>query len=81
MASRWARGSLSESEIAHLKGPALETLNPQSQHAPALLELFKWLLADPGYARRIVRHEKEFRSVLASRRSSADDTELYRRQG
>src|ERR1051325_1954298 len=39
-----------------MKGPCLDPFNPQSPHAPALLDLFRTVLEDPVYVERLERH-------------------------
>ncbi len=48
--------------IDDLKGPVLNLASPQSNLAPALLDLFReYLLQDTAYIERVKRHYKMFR--------------------
>ena len=47
------------------KGPALDPLNPQSEYAPVLLELFRGMLQSPDYVERLKRHYAMFRESTA----------------
>ena len=62
--------SLSAFELKQLKGPALESFQPQSAAAPMLLECFEDLLTDPATIRRFVAHERAFRATLVARRAA-----------
>jgi len=58
--------------IADLMGPALNTLSPQSELAPAILKLARdVLLQDPAYVERVKQHYAIFRRKIdgAKRRS------------
>lgn len=50
-----------------LKGPYLDTLNPQSEYSKYLLDLFKQLLHDTEYVKRFETHYKLFKSALTKR--------------
>ena len=53
--------------INDLIGPALNIASPQSNHAPALLDLFrKVLLQDTAYIERVKRHYAMFRQEIES---------------
>jgi hypothetical protein len=53
--------------INDLIGPALNLASPQSNHAPALLDLFtKVLLQDTAYIERVKRHYAMFRQEIES---------------
>jgi hypothetical protein len=43
---------------------ALDPLNPQSRHAPILLELFRDVVKDQAYRERLARHYKLFKDAL-----------------
>jgi hypothetical protein len=46
------------------QGPVLDPLTEQSAYAPALLELFKFLLQSPGYGQRLQKHSQLFRAAV-----------------
>ncbi|MBI4789652.1 MAG: hypothetical protein HY782_21695 [Chloroflexi bacterium] len=46
------------------RGATLDMLNPQSKHAYALLELFKWVLQDDQYVERLKRHYALFKGAI-----------------
>ncbi len=51
-----------------LRGPFLDPLNPQGQHAEALLELVRQQVqADPQYVQRLERHYQVVRDIVAGR--------------
>lgn len=59
-----------------MQGASLDFLNPQSQYADALLNLFKWVLEDQAYVERLKRHYMLFKGAVrrehrARRRSQA----------
>lgn len=57
----WA-SYLSDEEIAEFKGPALDRMQPQSEHAPFLLETFVDLIEnDADYYQRLQRHYAYFK--------------------
>ena len=58
---RWG-GAWVDSSTA--KGPFLDPLNPQTPYSPALLNLFRFLLQSPEYARRIQTHYWIFRQTV-----------------
>ena len=49
---------------AQLKGPFLDPLNAQTQYAPTLLELFRFLLRSPDYVQRLRNHYQLFRAAV-----------------
>jgi hypothetical protein len=49
---------------AEIKGPYLDPLNPQSEHAHALLDLFRHVLRSPQYVARLKRHYRMFRAAV-----------------
>lgn len=51
---------------AEFPGPELDPLNPQSQHAGALLELVEQILADPAYVARLERHYRLAKEAASS---------------
>jgi hypothetical protein len=53
-----------------MKGPYLDTFNPQSPLAPALLDLFETLIEDPEYVARLERH---YLAVKEAAAALADD--------
>jgi hypothetical protein len=53
----------------------LNLASPQSENAPALLELFRRvLLVDPGYVARVKRHYEMFRSKVGGAKTSRKKT-------
>jgi hypothetical protein len=58
---------------ATAKGPFLDPLNPQTSYSPALLDLFRFLLQSPDYARRIQTHYEIFRQTVDQCRSASSD--------
>jgi hypothetical protein len=75
----WLIYSDDPEEIAELKGPALNSISPQSEYAPALLELFKKsLLPDKDYIERIKRHYAMFRETVDVRLSRHERREMQR---
>ena len=50
--------------VGACKGPSLDPLNPQTEHADALLALFEAALVDEHYRRRFERHYALFKSTL-----------------
>ncbi len=62
--AKWM-GDNSPNVIDELKGPALNLASPQSNLAPALLELFREvLLQDITYVERVKRHYAMFRKAI-----------------
>ena len=58
-------GSNDPHEIKDLMGPVLNLASPQSDQAPALLELFqRVLLQDSGYIERVKQHYAMFRETV-----------------
>lgn len=53
------------------QGATLDRLNPQTEFAPALLELFKRVLQDHTYVERLKRHYGLFKADLRARRKMA----------
>ena len=52
------------SDPAEMKGPYLDTLNPQTAYSPALLDLFRLLIQSPEYVERLKRHYRMFRDSV-----------------
>jgi len=46
------------------QGPELDPLSEQTSYAPALLDLFKWVLQSPGYVQRLQKHYQLFRAAV-----------------
>ena len=46
------------------QGPDLDPLSEQTPYAPALLNLFKWLLESPDYVERLKKHYRLFRTAV-----------------
>jgi hypothetical protein len=64
--TQWMHG---DKELAReMQGATLDFLNPQSQHADALLNLFKWVLEDQAYVERLKKHYALFKSALLPQR-------------
>ncbi len=60
---KWLR---SEQDARQCAGASLDPLNPQTVYAPALLELFKFVVADKAYVERLQRHYRLFKDALKS---------------
>jgi hypothetical protein len=52
------------SDPAEMQGPHLDPLNVQTEYAPALLDLFRWVLQSPEYVERLKRHYRMFRDTV-----------------
>lgn len=52
------------SDPIEMMGPGLDTLNPQSEYSPALLDLFRLFLQSPDYVERLKRHYQMFRNSV-----------------
>jgi hypothetical protein len=50
--------------VSELKGPVLNLTSPQSEIAPAVLELVRWVLEDREYVERLKRHYRMFRETV-----------------
>ena len=60
---RWMHGDASDAE--EMAGATLDPLNPQTEHAPALLALFQEVCAaDPAYVRRLETHYRMFKEEV-----------------
>jgi hypothetical protein len=46
------------------QGPVLDPLTEQTAYAPALLDLFKFILQSPGYVPRLKKHYQLFRAAV-----------------
>lgn len=67
--------------IEELKGPALNLASPQSNLAPALLDLFREvLLPDTAYLERVKRHYAMFRERIDGKRESTGPKNMGRRR-
>ena len=81
--ARWM-GDDSPEVIEELKGPSLNMASPQSNLAPAILELLKKVvLPDAEYVKRIKRHYRMFRDRIDGKAQvdiqiSEDNNELAR---
>lgn len=65
--TRWQRGE-TEEEGRESKGPYLDPLNPNGEHAGAILELFeKVLLPDTDFIARLARHYRMVKCKNAAR--------------
>jgi len=52
------------SDRSEWQGPGLDPLSEQTPYAPALLNLFKWILQSPGYVERLKKHYQLFRTAV-----------------
>lgn len=59
---KWAKAPASDR--SEWQGPELDPLNIQGPYAPALLDLFKWVLESPGYVERLKKHYQLFREAV-----------------
>jgi len=66
------------SDPIEMKGPYLDPLNLQTQHSPALLNLFRFLLQSPDYIERLKRHYQMFRDCMENGYAPADSLEMNR---
>ena len=58
---KWV-SSLSDEMVTEFKGPALDSMQPQSVYAPHFLEIFSDIVrTDKDYAQRLVRHYAYFK--------------------
>ena len=60
------------------QGPELDPLSEQGPYAPALLNLFKWVLESPGYVQRLKKHYQLFRTAVDEEFAKRNPTLLYR---
>ena len=64
-----------------MQGPYLDPLNVQTQHSPALLDVFRLILQSPDYVERLKRHYQMFRkSVENDKRNSLDTSRLQNKR-
>ncbi len=62
--------NVSKEVMDEIKGPALDSLNPQSVLAPRILKMFKEILmTDPNYTEEIKTHFKMFKKNLKKKKS------------
>src|SRR5437763_9188250 len=47
-----------------MAGPILDPWTGQASYAPALLNVFKWMLQSPGYVERLKKHYQLFRAAV-----------------
>ena len=66
---RWSNAS---SDPIELQGPCLDSLNPQTEYSPALLDLFRCLLESTEYVERLKRHYRMFRDSLEKANGGTD---------
>jgi hypothetical protein len=59
---KWAGAPASDRSA--WQGPELDPLSEQTPYAPALLNLFKWVLQSPGYVERLKKHYRLFRTAV-----------------
>jgi hypothetical protein len=57
--------------------PFLDPLNEQSTYAPALLDLFKFILQSRGYAQRLSKHYQLFRAAVEQESAPRNPTQRY----
>ena len=58
---KWTRNK----ELAQdMVGAALDPLNIQTRHAPALLKLFEYIIEDQSYVKRLQRHYEMFKADI-----------------
>ncbi len=65
--TKWLRN---KQDAQHCVGTSLDPINPQTAYAPALLDLFEFLLEDPVYAERLERHYRLFKGAVTNRQQS-----------
>lgn len=63
--------SHADDELHPLHGACLDPLNRQTERAPALLALFRWVLTDESYVARLKRHYELFKQAVRSEASAA----------
>jgi hypothetical protein len=69
------------SDPLEMQGPYLDPLNVQTQHSPALLDVFRLILQSPDYVERLKRHYQMFRkSVENDKRNSLDTSRLQNKR-
>ena len=50
--------------VNEMIGLNLNSASPQSEIAPAVLELIRWVLTDPAYVARLKRHYQMFKEKV-----------------
>lgn len=60
-------------------GPFLDPTSEQTAYAPALLNLFKFILQSPGYAQRLKKHYQLFRAAVEEEFATRNPTLRYPR--
>ena len=58
-------------------GAFLDPLTEQTAYAPALLDLFKFILQSPGYAQRLRKHYQLFRAAVEEESAQSNPTQRY----
>jgi hypothetical protein len=66
-------------DAAVLKGPSLDPLHPQTQYAPALLRLFRFVLTDDAYVERLKRHYQLFKGRVQGSQTSEGRARKHRK--
>ena len=61
------------SDPMELKGPYLDSLNPQTKYSPVLLDLFRDLIESSDYVERLKRHYRMFRDSIDKEYGPAGD--------
>jgi hypothetical protein len=69
---RWAGAP--PSDDSPWQGPVLDPLTEPTPYAPALLELFKFILQSPGYVPRLQKHYQLFRAAVEEEAVRKDPT-------
>jgi hypothetical protein len=72
---KWGAG---DSDPAQIKGSYLGPLNPQTEHSPALLNLFRFLVQSPEYVARLQRHYQMFRESVDRGANGSNSQETNR---
>ena len=74
---KWTRNK----ELAQdMVGAALDPLNIQTRYAPALLELFEYIIEDPSYVKRLQRHYEMFKADIRKEARLGDESRKRRRR-
>lgn len=76
----WGTAPWTPAEVRDMKGPYLDPLNEQSEHAPVLLEYFESTVLTPDYIDRLKRHYQMFREAIRAGAGSRFDQEARRRE-
>ena len=58
-------------------GPFLDPLAEQSPYAPALVNLFKFILQSPGYVQRLKKHYQLFRATVEEESAKWNPTQRH----